>query len=339
MDRITPDRLEAVLEAAQRVHVLVVGDVMLDVYLRGIASRISPEAPVPVVRVTEEWRALGGAANVAANVVALGAGCTLAGCVGTDGAGHELRATVRDLGISADGLVESGFRPTTVKTRVVARHQQVARYDRESDDEIDEATAERLIARAGELIGGAHAVALEDYNKGVLTERVIRSLLDAARAAGKPVIVDPKARNFFAYRGATIFKPNLAELESALREAVQYDDAAWMDEMRSRLACEHLVVTLGEEGMAMMTAHGEYVRIPTVARSVFDVSGAGDTVTASLAVALAAGATPPEAAVLANHAAGIEVGKLGVATVSPDELRAAVRATVGRDTVRSTGNS
>lgn len=326
MNRITPDRLETLLRAAARVRVLVVGDAMLDVYLRGVASRISPEAPVPVVRITEEWRSLGGAANVAANVVALGAACTLAACVGTDGAGHELRNTLRDARIAGDGLIESSVRPTTVKTRVMARHQQVARFDRETDDDLDVTTAARLADRVAGLIPGVDAVILEDYNKGVLTIAVIEAIIAAARAAGKPVVVDPKTRSFLDYRGATVFKPNLIELESALRERVRYDEPAWMEAMRTRLRCDHLVITLGEEGMAMMTAAGEYVRIPTVARSVFDVSGAGDTVTATIAVALATGASPTEAAVLANHAAGIEVGKLGVATVSPDELRAAVRS-------------
>jgi len=325
MHRITPERLETLLDAASRARVLVVGDAMLDVYLRGVASRISPEAPVPVVRVTEEWRSLGGAANVAANVVALGAACTLAACIGADGAGLELSQTLHNAGIASDGLIESSVRPTTVKTRVMARHQQVARYDHETDDDLDAATGARLAERVAGLIPRMDAVILEDYNKGVLTIAVIETIIAAARAARKPVIVDPKTRSFFDYCGATVFKPNLIELESALRERVRYDEPRWMEDMRRRLRCDHLVVTLGEEGMAMMTAVGEYVRIPTVARSVFDVSGAGDTVTATIAVALAAGASATEAAVLANHAAGIEVGKLGVATVSPDELRAAVR--------------
>ncbi|MCI0435709.1 MAG: D-glycero-beta-D-manno-heptose-7-phosphate kinase [Gemmatimonadetes bacterium] len=326
MNRITADRLEALLAAVQRVRILVVGDAMLDVYLRGVASRISPEAPVPVVRVTEEWRALGGAANVAANVVALGARCTIAACIGDDGVGHDLRNALRAAGIDVEGLVESATRPTTVKTRVMARHQQVARYDREVDEDLDDELAERLAARIRDLVTRVDAIVLEDYNKGVLTRAVIGAAIAAARASGRPVIVDPKTRSFFDYGGATVFKPNLHELEAALRERVRYDDPAWLESIRLRLGCEHLVLTLGEEGMAVMTAAGEYVRIPTVARSVFDVSGAGDTVTAAVAVALAAGASAAESAVLANHAAAIEVGKLGVATVTPEELRAVIRA-------------
>lgn len=323
MQRLTPERLDELLERARAVRVLVVGDVMLDRYLRGSASRISPEAPVPVVRVTEEWRALGGAANVAANAVALGARCVIAGCVGTDAEAHALRQALTEQDIDDAGLVESSARPTTVKTRVIAKHHQVARYDREDETEIDEAAATRLARRIHELAADADAIALEDYDKGVLVKPVIRAALDSA--GGVPVVVDPKSRGFFDYAGATVFKPNLGELEGALRARARPDESTWMEETRRRLDCVHLLLTLGEEGMSLMTSDGEHLRVPTVARAVYDVSGAGDTVTAAIAVAMAAGATPAEAAILANHAAGIEVGKLGVATVSPDELRTVVR--------------
>jgi D-beta-D-heptose 7-phosphate kinase/D-beta-D-heptose 1-phosphate adenosyltransferase len=323
MLRLTPDRLDELLERARDVRVLVVGDIMLDRYLRGSASRISPEAPVPVVRVTEEWRALGGAANVASNAVSLGAHCVIAGCVGTDAEAYALREALTGKGIDDVGLVEARERPTTVKTRVIAKHHQVARYDREDESEIDAATAEQLSATVRRLAATVDAVALEDYDKGVLVKSVIESVLEGA--GDIPVIVDPKARGFFDYAGATVFKPNLGELEAALRTNARPDDPAWMDETRRRMACRHLLLTLGEEGMSLITETGEFLRVPTVARAVYDVSGAGDTVTAALAVAMAAGATPAEAAILANHAAGIEVGKLGVATVSPDELRTVVR--------------
>jgi D-beta-D-heptose 7-phosphate kinase/D-beta-D-heptose 1-phosphate adenosyltransferase len=174
-------------------------------------------------------------------------------------------------------------------------------------------------------VADCDVVILEDYNKGVLVPAVIRGAIDAARAQGKPVVVDPKSRFFFDYAGATVFKPNLLELGAALRTPVHPDDIEWMERIRRELGCDHLLLTLGEDGMSMMTADGEHVRIPTVARSVYDVSGAGDTVTAVVAVALAAGATMAEAAVLANHAAGIEVGKAGVATVSADELRTSMQ--------------
>jgi D-beta-D-heptose 7-phosphate kinase/D-beta-D-heptose 1-phosphate adenosyltransferase len=324
VNRLTLDRLDALLERMRTVRTLVVGDLMLDVYLQGSATRISPEAPVPVVRVSEEWRALGGAANVAANVVALGAGCEVVGCVGADRAGEQLVDELEQRGVGSRGVRAAGDRPTTVKTRIMARHQQVARYDLEGEDDVTPETAAALLSAIETLAPTCHAIALEDYNKGVLTPAVIEGALEIARRHALPVVVDPKLHNFFAFGGSTVFKPNLIELSTALRAPVRPDDTVWLEETRSRLGCAHLLVTLGEEGMALMTAEGEHVRVPTVARSVYDVSGAGDTVTAVLATALGAGAHVVEAALLANHAAGIEVGKVGVATVSPDELREAV---------------
>lgn len=325
MDRLTPERLEQIFERAHNIRVLVVGDVMLDTYLWGQASRISPEAPVPVVRVGSESRALGGAANVATNVVALGAACTVAGTVGDDAAGRELVVELEQAGIDATGLALLDGRPTTVKTRVMVRHQQVARYDRESDADLNAEEADLVQRAIQQRIAAADAVVLEDYNKGVLVPSVIRATIDAAQAAGKPVIVDPKFRRFFEYRGATVFKPNLVELGAAMREPPQPESGEWLHHTRRELGCEHLLVTLGEDGMALATGDGGFLRVPTVAKSVYDVSGAGDTVTACLAVALSSGASVEEAAVLANHAAGIEVSKAGVATVTPDELRDVVR--------------
>jgi rfaE bifunctional protein kinase chain/domain len=320
MHRLSLQRTQQILQAARGVRTVVVGDVMLDVYLRGSASRISPEAPVPVVRVEDEWRALGGAANVAANIVALGGRCDLVGCTGRDQASDHLRAELAAHGIGTDGLIALAARPTTVKTRIMARHQQVARFDHEADADLAPPECDDVIDQVRSLLDGAHAVVLEDYNKGLLTKRVIRGVLDAARAVGCPVIVDPKSRHFFDYGGATVFKPNKPELAAALREPVQADDAGWLADVRRQIGCAHLLVTLGEDGMALLTAESEHVQVPTVARSVFDVSGAGDTVTAVLTLAIAAGASVVEAAILANYAAGIEVGKAGVATVSAEEL-------------------
>jgi rfaE bifunctional protein kinase chain/domain len=320
MHRLSLDRTRQLLDAAGGVSVLVVGDVMLDVYLHGVASRISPEAPVPVVRVETESRALGGAANVAANVRALGAGCELIGCIGDDPAGADLLAELHKRQIGADGMVRMPRRPTTVKTRIMARHQQVARFDSETEAELSAEEGATVVDAVRGMLAGVDALVLEDYNKGLLTRAVIRDLVAAGVEAGVPVIVDPKMRHFFDYRGATVFKPNQAELSAALRTPVEAADAAWLEDVRLQLGCEHLLVTLGEDGMALLTASGDHLRVPTVARSVYDVSGAGDTVTAVLAVALAAGATIVEAAMLANHAAGIEVGKAGVATVAPEEL-------------------
>lgn len=326
MDRMNPDRVQAILRAAAGVRVLVVGDVMLDRYITGSVDRISPEAPVPVVRVEAESSAVGGAANVAANVAALGATCHIVGCAGTDEHGRALDTGLRELGVRTEGLVFTEERPTSVKTRILARRQQIVRVDREVEADASAGLLAEIASRIGELGRDADVVVMEDYNKGVLVPAVIEATRAAAADRGAPVVVDPKRRNFFAFEGATVFKPNAKELADALGEFIHPDDPAWMETTRLRMRCENLLLTLGERGMALQTAEGESVRIPTVARAVYDVSGAGDTVTAVMAVALAAGATPPEAAVLANHAAAIEVGKAGVATVTPGELLAHARA-------------
>jgi D-beta-D-heptose 7-phosphate kinase/D-beta-D-heptose 1-phosphate adenosyltransferase len=219
----------------------------------------------------------------------------------------------------------SASRPTTVKTRVLTRHHQVARYDREAEDDLGGEEA-ALVARAvEELAADADVIIIEDYDKGLMVPAVIEAALDAARSRDIPIVVDPKAQRFFQYRGATVFKPNRVELGHALRAPIHADDPVWMERTRRHMECANLLVTLGEDGMALMTEAGEHVLVPTVARSVYDVSGAGDTVIAVCGLALAAGASVIEAAVLSNHAAGIEVAKAGVSSVSPDELRAAIR--------------
>jgi D-beta-D-heptose 7-phosphate kinase/D-beta-D-heptose 1-phosphate adenosyltransferase len=323
---LTAERLDAIIERAHNLRVAVIGDLMLDIYLSGAVSRISPEAPVPVVHVQEERSALGGAANVVANVVRLGAHCDVLGVVGRDDGGREIHAALAALGGGSvrPMLVERTDRPTTTKTRVMARKQQVVRFDRESDDDLSAEAAEELCDLIHDSARAADVIVLEDYNKGVLSPSVIRAALSAARERSLPVVVDPKFRHIFEYRGATVFKPNAFELTSALGVPIRPAEDAWLEDARLRFGCEHLLVTLGEEGMALCSAGGSTVRIPTVARQVYDVSGAGDTVSACVAVALAAGASMLEAAVMANFAAGIEVGKPGVATVSPEELRAEV---------------
>ena len=328
MNRLGVDRIAELLEMARDVRVLVVGDVMLDRYISGRVARISPEAPVPVVHVEEDSSAVGGAANVAANVVALGAGSAVVGCVGDDEAGRELRGELEELGIDLDGLVAAPHRPTTVKTRVMARHQQVVRVDREQVGDIDEETADRLAHAARTLSSTCSAVAMQDYNKGVLVPSLVTAVVTAAAESNIPSVVDPKRQRFFEYPGVTIFKPNAKELEDALGEPLRPDDGTWMEAVRERLACHHLLLTLGEQGMALHSEGAETVLLPTSARSVYDVSGAGDTVTAVLGVCLAAGGTALESAILANHAAALEVAKAGVATVIPSEILAHAEETL-----------
>ncbi len=293
---------------------------MLDRYVSGPVTRISPESPVPVVQVEREWAGVGGAANVAANVVALGARCDVIGCVGADDAGRELRERLGALGVGTCGVVETAERPTTVKTRVLAGHQQVVRIDREASDDVSPATVRVLQKGIRNGLSGCASVVLEDYDKGVLVPEVIQEALQGAKAERAPVVVDPKRRRFFGYGSATVFKPNAKELEDALGEPVRPEDGAWMEGARSRLDCEHLLVTLGGRGMALCSAGRDVTLFSASDRAVFDVSGAGDTVTAVISLAIALGASMPEAAVLANHAAAVQVSKAGVGTVSREEL-------------------
>jgi rfaE bifunctional protein kinase chain/domain len=315
---ITRSRIEELLELAATRRVAVVGDAMLDVYLHGDVERISPEAPVPVVRVRDRRSALGGAANVAQNARAIGAGCELVCAVGRDPAAALLRKDLVDLGVDISGVLEVS-RPTTTKTRVVARSQQMLRLDEEEDTDLRDEDLERLTAAVVAAARTCDALVLEDYNKGVLVPSVISAATEAATERGIPVVVDPKYRNFFAYRGATVFKPNRRELEAALGAAVDMDHPEALPDVFQRLGVQHLLLTLGDQGMALLSSEG-VVRIPTTAREVYDVVGAGDTVTAWLAVLLASGADVREAAVVANYAAGIEVGKLGAVSVTGEEV-------------------
>jgi D-beta-D-heptose 7-phosphate kinase/D-beta-D-heptose 1-phosphate adenosyltransferase len=319
---LTRERLDTLLAAAQAARVAIVGDAMLDVYLRGDVERISPEAPVPVVRVRERRSALGGAANVAQNVVALGATAELVCVVGRDGGAAELARMLGAIGAQGRSVIAVN-RATTTKTRVLARVQQVVRVDEEDDADLTGAEAAQVLAAARRAIDDADALVLEDYNKGVLVPGLIEEVIAHARRRGIPVVVDPKYRNFFSYRGSTVFKPNRRELEAALGAAVDLDHPEALPAVLGRLDVEQLLLTLGERGMVLAARDGALTRIPATAREVYDVVGAGDTVTAYLAAMLAAGATPREAAEVANLAAGVEVGKLGAASVSADEVRAA----------------
>ncbi len=316
---ISRDRLAKLLQAAGKSRVVAIGDAMLDEYLIGDVERISPEAPVPVVRIRERRYALGGAANVAQNVAAAGASCQLICAVGNDGAGRQLRSMLGDIGIGDRGLF-TVERPTTRKTRVVARAQQLVRIDEEDDADLNEDDASALVRRVEEMVGDADALVLEDYNKGVLMPAVITRSVALARERRIPIIVDPKYRHFFAYRGATVFKPNRRELDSALGAEVDLDHPEAIPAAIRKLDVEHLLLTLGERGMLLASRDGTLLNVPTVAREVYDVVGAGDTVTAYLAVILGAGGSAAEAAIIANYAAGVEVGKLGAATVTPAEV-------------------
>jgi rfaE bifunctional protein kinase chain/domain len=309
--------------------VLVVGDVMLDRFIVGRVSRISPEAPVPIVRFESEHVRLGGAANVAHNIVALGGRASLVGLVGADAAAATLRAKLTASGISGDGLVEDRARPTTEKVRVVTeRNQQVARIDYEQDADVADDIEGAIVAAVARLASGAKALLASDYLKGAITRGVVAALLQArsvnlsnASSEACPVIIDPKIPHLACYAGATLVTPNHHEAEVATHLRVRTDDEARdaARDFRTRTQCDAVLITRGEHGMWLSEASAEG-SIPALAREVADVTGAGDTVVATLALALAAGATMAEAAVLANQAAGIVVGKFGPATLTVEEL-------------------
>ncbi len=317
-------RARAVVTAFARCGVLVVGDVMLDQFIVGRVNRISPEAPVPVVEHDHDEFRIGGAGNVAANTRALGARVELVGLVGADAQADRLRADLSAQGLGHAGLVVDRGRPTTTKQRIVTtRNQQVARVDYESDAEAAGGVEDALLAAADRCLPEAAVVVVSDYLKGAVTGRLVAHLVAAAGARGIPVLVDPKIPHIEYYRGATLVTPNHHEAEVATHMRIRDDgDASRAGRVfLERAKCHSVLITRGEHGMSLVGPGGD-AHFPAVAREVADVTGAGDTVIATLALALAAGATPSEAAQLANHAAGIVVGRFGPATVTPEELLA-----------------
>ncbi len=303
-----------------RVGVLVAGDVMLDEYWFGPTSRISPEAPVPVVRVTGSEARAGGAANVAINLASLGARTSLTGIVGCDANAATLGELLRRQGVTVD-FVASAARPTITKLRVLSRNQQLIRLDTEESFSAEDALP--LTGVLERLLPPASVCILSDYGKGTLSQ--VSALIGICRRRGIPVLVDPKGTDFARYRGATVLTPNLAEFEAVVGKVGSTGEIAAQGEaLREALDLQALVITLGERGMAVIPAEGEPVFLPARTRQVFDVTGAGDTVIATLAAGLGAGLTLQDAAGLANLAAGLVVGKIGVATVTPSELRLAL---------------
>jgi len=305
--------------------ILVVGDVMIDRFIVGRVTRISPEAPVPIVRFESEYVRLGGAANVAHNLAVLGARPSLIGIVGDDAAGRTLGELLTTAGVNGDRLVVDRDRPTTEKVRVVTeRNQQVARIDYEEDADAGGDVETRLVDAAERLGAGATVLLVSDYLKGAVTARVMSSLVEL-KQRGAPLLVDPKIPHLGCYAGATLITPNNLEAETATKLRIRTDEDARLAALAFRrdARCDAALITRGEHGMWLSSGDAEG-SIPAVAREVSDVTGAGDTVVATLAVALAAGASLTEAAILANYAAGVVVGKFGPATLTAEELLAAV---------------
>jgi len=321
-------RLTGYVDRFPRARVLVVGDVMIDQYVWGSVSRISPEAPVPVVNVTRETMLLGAAANVAGNIRALGGEVSLCGVTGHDDAGRQLQHLLKSQGIPADGLVVERERPTTVKTRVIAHNQQVVRFDREAKEGIGRETHRRIFEHVSAQVSeGLDAIVLSDYCKGVVTKDLVRAIVRLARRKGIIVSVDPKVSHFGIYRGVSILTPNLKEAAIGSRIEIEDDESLLRAgrALLTRLSCDAVLITRGEHGMSLFERRGRTTHIPTVAREVFDVTGAGDTVISTLTLAMAVGAGLVDAAKLSNFAAGIAVGVVGTATVSPEQLKARIR--------------
>jgi rfaE bifunctional protein kinase chain/domain len=320
-------RLDTLVRRFPDVRVLVVGDVMLDRFVWGRVERISPEAPVPVLHFTREDARPGGAGNVVSNVRALGGRAACSGIVGDDAAGKELRRMLAALGASTAGLVVDRHGPTIEKTRIIAHHQQVVRVDREAPSSDSGRPAIRVRDHVLAERRRADVVVISDYNKGVVGADLLDALASAHRREPFRWVVDPKRANFGRYRRVSLVKPNREEAAAA--SGIEIRDRASLRRAGDRLLeqwdAEAVLISRGEEGMALFKRGGGVEEFPTVAREVFDVTGAGDTVIATCALALGAGGTLEEATVLANHAAGVVVAKIGTATVTAAELRAALR--------------
>ncbi|MEE8325485.1 MAG: D-glycero-beta-D-manno-heptose-7-phosphate kinase [candidate division NC10 bacterium] len=314
---------EEILAQFPQRKILVLGDIMVDEYIWGVVSRISPEAPVPVVEVEDENIRLGGAANVVANIRALRGQADLVGVAGGDSMAERLLHEIEQIGVKLDGIVVDRSRKTTIKTRVVAGSQHVVRFDRESTEELDDGLRARMQELVQDRLDHVDALVISDYGKGVINARLLEVVVPLARARGVVTVVDPKINHFDLYRQVSVLTPNHREAMAAWGRPIrgEADVAAAGRHLLDRLKVQAVLVTRGERGMSLYEGNGRVSQIPAVAKEVFDVTGAGDTVVGSMALALASRATMVEAAQVANHAAGVVVGKRGTATVSLTELK------------------
>lgn len=316
------NRLAEAIQSFPRCRIFVIGDLMLDTFIWGDVNRISPEAPVPVVEVREETRLLGGSANVVRNVATLGARASVAGTIGDDLSGKRMLELFQEIGVPCDGLVVEEGRPTTTKTRIIAQNQQVVRFDREWRRAMRGETVGRILGHVRDRVPEMDALIVSDYAKGMVTPELMDGIRDLRGKTGFPVTVDPKVRQVELYRGMTMVTPN--HHEAARMADMDIHDEESLEEagrvLIERLHCEMLLVTRGKRGMRLFLNDGSMVDIPTVARHVYDVTGAGDTVLAAVTLGIAAGLSPMEAAILANIAAGIVVGEVGTAAVSAAQL-------------------
>ncbi|MFC1564490.1 D-glycero-beta-D-manno-heptose-7-phosphate kinase [candidate division KSB1 bacterium] len=322
MKNIKLNRLKQILRKCRGVNIAVIGDVMIDKFIWGKVSRISPEAPVPVVNVTYESTHLGGAANVSNNIAGLGGNPLLFGVVGDDSAGNDLEKLLDTKKFDKRGIIIDEKRPTTMKTRIIAQDQHVVRADFESTMEINRSVQKKLLDSLKGMISELNGIVIQDYNKGVLTKSLIKSIIELANENKCPVVVDPKFQNFFEYKKVALFKPNILETQNALGFSLDIDERVNLagKMLLEKLGCENVLITRGSAGMSLFLSNGEEKRVPTKARKVHDVSGAGDTVISTIVMILAAGGDIVEAATIANHAAGVVCGEVGIVSITEDKI-------------------
>ncbi|MBN2544074.1 D-glycero-beta-D-manno-heptose-7-phosphate kinase [bacterium] len=315
-------KVENILNGFKNRRIITIGDAMLDEYIWGRVNRISPEAPVPVVDVQTSSLRMGGAANVAWNLKKLGAEPLLVSVVGEDDTAKKLHELLSEEKISSEYITVDFTRPTTLKTRIIAHHQQVVRVDRESKDDINEDVSREVLKKFNNSLKKADGVIISDYGKGLVTQQLVQEVVRICRENRKFVAVDPKEKHFQYYRGVSVITPNVKETENALNIRIStekgLEEAGW--EMLRQLEAENILITRGEKGMSLFQNNGEYYYLPTVAKEVFDVTGAGDTVVASFSLAATSGASFFEAAYISNHAAGIVVGEIGTAATTRNKL-------------------
>ncbi|HPT71522.1 MAG TPA: D-glycero-beta-D-manno-heptose-7-phosphate kinase [Candidatus Cloacimonadota bacterium] len=314
--------LKSIMDGFKKKKILVIGDIMLDHYIHGSVDRISPEAPVPVLEVKREEYRLGGSANVAENLITLGAEVCIIGIVGNDQPGKQILKQLKGKKIDTQGVFVSEERPTTVKTRIIANQQQIVRIDKEKHEDIPSSMEKTILGKVISLINTYDAVIMEDYNKGLLTEHMIESIISLCNKSKKLVAVDPQYKHLFAYRNCTVFKPNFSELQKNLGIMIETEDQFQeaVAKLEERIKAKYLIITRGEKGLTVFSKGSKVVSIPTFAREIFDVSGAGDTVISTLTLGLAAGCDIETAALIANHAAGVVCGKIGTSVAKSNEI-------------------
>lgn len=320
------NKLECLVNSFNKARILVIGDLMLDEFIWGKVSRISPEAPVPVVRVTSQSYVLGGAANVANNIHSLKGKVAIAGIIGDDDIGKKMLSEFQKRNIDTDLVITDKTRPTTLKSRVIAHSQQIVRVDRENTEAMDEKVTTQIIEGTKKIINQIDAIIIEDYGKGVITSRLLKEVLQLARQHNKVVSVDPKIDHFSLYKKVDVITPNHHEAGAVIGVEIT-DETSLLSvgrQLVKLLEGSNVLITRGEEGMSLFEPNGDVTHIPTVAKEVYDVSGAGDTVIGTLTLVLSVGGCFKESALISNFAAGVVVGKVGVAIVSPEELIAAI---------------